>query len=174
MAYLTLSAFPSPAMVSTSCSKREQKKAYSQQLFNNRALGEVSSQASLSVGSILKFLLNFSDSILATLSGVCTVEWAFQRGFSLACASNFWAHAHGWLQKWAEAEHLSWSEWLVGTVTTMQTMAALLECNWKMISRTWFPLTAISILLFFFGVRFLPGVWGAGKGSTLNPFSDST
>lgn len=120
MASLTLSAFPSPSMASISCSKREQKKAYSQQLFNNRALGEVSSQASLSVGFILKFLLNFSDSILATSSDVCTVDWAFQWGFSLAGPSNFWAHTHSWLQKWAKPVHLSCSKRLVGTVTTTQ------------------------------------------------------
>lgn len=53
------------------------KKTNSQQLFNNRPLGEVSSQASLNVGFVLEFLLNFSDSILASLSGDCTVDWAF-------------------------------------------------------------------------------------------------
>lgn len=80
------------------------KKVYSQQLFNNRPLGEVSSQASLNVGFILKFLLNFSDSILASLSGVCTVDWAFQQGFSLAGSSSFNARTHGWVWQRAEAE----------------------------------------------------------------------
>lgn len=133
------------------------KKAYSQQLFNNRPLGELSSQASLSVGFILKFLLNFSDSILASSSGVCTVDWAFQRGFSLAGPSSFSARAHGWLWQRAEAVLLTCSQRLVGTVTTAQIMAPLLNCKQKRSSLTWVLLTAVSIFLFVFGMGFLSG-----------------
>lgn len=47
-----LQQWPVPAAL------KENGKAYSQQLFNNRPWGKVSSQASLNVGFILKFLQN--------------------------------------------------------------------------------------------------------------------
>jgi len=81
----------------------------------------------------------------------------------LAGPSSFSAHTHGWPWQRAEAVLLVRFSRLVGTVATKQITAPLLKCKQNRISLTSVLLTAVSIFLFFFGMRFLLRVWGSAR-----------